>query len=311
MAIRYQPISCRPLTCIILGGAFFIATTGWSQHPFRELKHDMAVTTMSLSTDEAVLAIGYGQAGRKGEIILWDSKTGKKIANWTATVLSFLAWGLLGRTNSWSPSASTTLCAVWNVATKQMVANLEDLDGVTGFRIVGDANQAVTFEDKTLCLWNLNDPLQPKRTKEGFRFGKCSHFAFSTDGKLLAKITNEGLTELPPKKTAEIEIWDVVRGKLSTFYGQDSNNATCLRLSADGRFLAVGYFFGDENVEVHDVKTGKLVFEGKGHQNPPHCFAFSPDSKTLISGDYLGRIIVWDIENKTVKANVPATTRPP
>ena len=67
-----------------------------------------------------------------------------------------------------------------------------------------------------------------------------------------------------------------------------------LALSADGKLLAT---CGNEPiVRVYSVHDGQLVHELRGHEQPVMSVAFAPDGKRLVSGDLLGNICDWNLE---------------
>src|SRR5262249_35774068 len=71
------------------------------------------------------------------------------------------------------------------------------------------------------------------------------------------------------------------------------------------KFVALGYFFGRANLEVRDLKIGKVLFRGTGHTSPPVAMAFSPDGKYLATGDSSqSDLIVWDLEKKNVTKRI-------
>jgi formylglycine-generating enzyme required for sulfatase activity len=63
-------------------------------------------------------------------------------------------------------------------------------------------------------------------------------------------------------------------------------------LSADGKTLACGC--QDGAVQIWDVPTKKLVFEGNAHQDTVDSVAFSPDGRWLASGGRDGEVRLWD-----------------
>ena len=44
------------------------------------------------------------------------------------------------------------------------------------------------------------------------------------------------------------------------------------------------------------MKSRKLKFEMKGHNNGVFCLAFTPDGKTLISGSFDTHVRLWDVK---------------
>jgi WD40 repeat protein len=109
--------------------------------------------------------------------------------------------------------------------------------------------------------------------------------AFSSDGKTLATSGSDGT----------IRVWDRATGKeTKCFVVSKDDHVNCVTFSPDGKTLAFGRGsphrcdFGLLNAE-----SGKIVhrmFTGKW---PVHSLIFTPDGKSLISGDY-DSILIWD-----------------
>ncbi len=68
---------------------------------------------------------------------------------------------------------------------------------------------------------------------------------------------------------------------------------SCARWSPDEQRLAL---CEGSNVHLIDASTGDTVKLGKGHLDPVFSFAFSPNGKLAASGDYAGKIVLWDAQ---------------
>ena len=69
-------------------------------------------------------------------------------------------------------------------------------------------------------------------------------------------------------------------------------------LSSDGRYFAAAT--SDENdmntIRIWKVDSGELLHTLSGDEERIECLAFSPDSSTLVSGDWNERIMLWDLD---------------
>ena len=149
-------------------------------------------------------------------------------------------------------------------------------------------------------LWDINkrQSLGPLLTgPKGFNFS----MAFSPDGKTLAL----GGTE--------IAIWDVEKGhttgqslKAIQRLGnqcvlQSATVKPCASGVGDGKAL-VAESEGPGMIILWDVDQvqpiGAPLTGHKGHKGWLNSVSFSPDGKTLASGDRDGNLILWDVEQR-------------
>jgi WD40 repeat protein len=103
-----------------------------------------------------------------------------------------------------------------------------------------------------------------------------------------------------------IKLWDVRDNTLkrhlpwNTWAGDD---VCCVSFSPDGNILAAGglqsrfpFSLGQTGgVTFWDTRTGKQLATRYGHFDGATSLAFSPDSKTLATGDCAGVIRFWDV----------------
>ena len=104
--------------------------------------------------------------------------------------------------------------------------------------------------------------------------------ALSADGRMLAA------------GSSEIQIWDAETGELKHKLEGNRSSMESLAFSPDGNLLA-GTGHVDGGVWLWDARSGNLKQEIKAHEAPT-VVAFSPDSKTLATGGYDGKLKLWD-----------------
>jgi WD40 repeat protein len=145
---------------------------------------------------------------------------------------------------------------------------------------------ATATYDNTVRLWDLST-LRPGQTLRG-RGERVFSLAFGADNRTLTAASFKGM----------VRVWDVIggaeRAALPAARGPKM-------LSADGRTLAIGSRTDGKLVLVHVASGRKRVSEMR-HASDPFCLAFSPDGKTLASGDFQGTVYLWDAATLELRA---------
>lgn len=138
---------------------------------------------------------------------------------------------------------------------------------------------------------NLPPPLKADLVVQTTHTSHVRSVKFSPDGKILASASFDGT----------IKLWDVEsRRELKTII---ERSVQSLAFSSDGKLLASGNW-RDELIRLWDTESGRELRVFTGHRlSNVNSVAFSPDDKTLISGNNDGAIKMWDVESgKEIKS---------
>jgi WD40 repeat protein len=124
-------------------------------------------------------------------------------------------------------------------------------------------------------------------------------------------VTPDGKTLIVSSMEAVVVLYDLETGKqVAAFKGAEKmpdgpypapdkpnwdylrNVTSCLALSRDGKWLAVGTHGG--GVSVWDLARRRRLWRDDGHDRKTVGLAFSPDGETLVSRGSRGRMVVWE-----------------
>ncbi|MFN8491643.1 MAG: BTAD domain-containing putative transcriptional regulator [Caldilineaceae bacterium] len=261
-----------------------------------------AVTALSFSANGQRLAAGLAT----GAVRLWQTTDGQ-------------ALGVLeGHTNyvfsvCFTPDDQTLVSGsddqslrLWDVAHLQAAEGaagggplLQTLQGhsqgVWCARLSPDGRYLVSASgDHTLCLWDMRTRLLV-RTFHGHEAGVRA-VAFSWDGDQIASGDERGF----------LRIWQTQTGEIVNAWRGHTTTVWALAFSPDGQWLASGCY--DQQVRLwsvarlprtattvdlrEDTTLGPILL---GHTHNVTAVAFSPDSKTLISGARDQTVRLWDV----------------
>jgi WD40 repeat protein len=214
------------------------------------------VQCVALSPDGRTCAVGLGD-----QIGLWDATTGVK----TATIVSKPKRDIPHR------YSSTLSGADFSVDGKSL---------------------ACCREDGIICVWKA--PFRNEPLILGANHERVECVRFSADGRLLVAGGRDG----------DIRVWNLSQRKLALTMRGHEDWVWSVVFSPSGKMIASGS--EDSTAKVWDATNGKEMrsfaedpgYDGAFRISPAAVrgVAFSPDEKTLFSGNTSGKIHIWDIQ---------------
>jgi WD40 repeat protein len=213
----------------------------------------------AFSPDGKYLAMkGRGAQAEEGPIYLWETATGKELAQLPESIerggLFHVTCLALSADNAFLACARNTLRPLGqDVGARQVVKCALSLWSIGARR--------------QLSQWEL-----PRHIVE---------LVLSPTGRTMAVVYQDN----------SIGVWELATQKER--YRMAAENVRCVKFSPGGRTLAVGCF--DHNVRLYDAFSGKELRRLEGHQGYVEALAFSADGKALASGASDTTALVWDL----------------
>ena len=166
--------------------------------------------------------------------------------------------------------------------------------GVNAIAFSPDGRQIATAsEDKTVRFWETATG-RPGPVLTPDSLSDPVGLAYSADGRMLAI----GL------RSSVVKLWDTNLGKeIGTVSTGLAGYGTAMALSPDGRTLAI-LDRGRDVISVSDVPTGKVV-RTLDSTSGACSLAFSPDSRTIASALFDGKVVTWDAATGKVVRTIP------
>jgi WD40 repeat protein len=288
---------------------------------------EVSYTPAAFSPDGKVLACPDVVIKDNGEVVtsvkLWDVAKRKVIAILPGEFAYSVAFSPDGKTLAASSGKSVTL---WDVATRKQKASLKghagnvrtvafSPDGKT-LAVGGEGKSSGAAGKGELKLWDLST--RKEKASLGGHLGPVFAVAFSPNGKLLASGSGAFAVNGSPG-AGEITLWEVATGTkrvslkggfklkltdkvLASLRMEKVPEAVLKKLATWGEkeFRTEEDFekeltkvLGKDKHEVAFALGDKLYYAG------PYVVwsvAFSPDGKTLASGDVYGCVLLWDVK---------------
>ncbi|CAN5275606.1 hypothetical protein BH11PLA2_BH11PLA2_31320 [soil metagenome] len=300
----------------LLTGSYGAKTIFWNAVTGEELRslkgHNWRTESSAYSPDGRRLAT----AGFDRTLKIWDVATGREEMTLKGHTLGVLGVAFGSDGHTLASCGEDGDVRVWNLAAiaSQRVCegHLSRLNSLTcspdGHWLASSGGiwdeKASRYSGGELRLWNLRNGLKPGPVTTGPTSINC--VVFSPDGRHLASC-NSVWDQVSQKVTgSEIHFRDpntAISGKtLATHSGSILSMAT----SADSKFLATGDVTG--NIIVRQLPEGGGSFTLHGLTKAVTALVFSPDRRFLAGGGFDDKVIIWDLQTRTVVVTLPART---
>jgi WD40 repeat protein len=244
--------------------------------------HMGAITAMVGSPDHALIVSG----DRDGNIKFWQPADGKVLAT-IATVsqgspVNSLAFAPAGDVVA-STNRSKTIY-LWDVKAHRKKATLDtgNYNTFEYVRYLPSGASLVTMDNTSKVLFYSATSGVKQKTYDVAGQTSSSHnnVWISPDGRLLATGGDK-----------EGHIYDAATGRLK-FTLPHEGWVVGIAFSRDGKWIATASH--DKTLKLWNAATGKIKATCEGHYGGVNTVAFSPDSKTLISGA-ASEARLWDV----------------
>ncbi len=237
-------------------------------------------------------------SGSKGEIKLWDLKTGDLIATlseypWVRTVIvdeiNDLAFSPDGQTLA-SGGADSTI-KMWHLGAKDLIDIMHKHNGMV--RCIGftpDGRMLATGgDDRKIQFWDMTE--RQVIMTLSLEDTAAHSLIFSQDAKTLVTGSYRKIKVWNISTKEELSCVDV---ELQHSLIGHSHIVSSLALSKDRKILVSGS--KDKTIKIWHLKTGELISTLKGHKDGVCAVALSKNEQIIASGSADKTIKLWHLE---------------
>lgn len=272
-------------------------------------EHTKPISSVIFSSDSKSLI----SAGEDAVLRIWNIAEGETKSISSQDTAGILDLSLSSNEKKLASGAEDGTVRLWEMATgqgeilsKPPIANPAHEGEILKIKFRPDGKILATAglgkdnNSTTLKLWNANDGITIS-TMEGHR-GNVWMLRFADNGKSLISRDNEGVL---------IE-WNSTTGTQIGYRKQNSYSTwpSAAAFNSDGsKFIAGDYFLEDPSIvtfatkkpfDIDPLLEGTYGFKKSdllvGHSNRVWAVAFSPDDKTIASGEMGGVLKLWNAD---------------
>lgn len=243
------------------------------------------VRAVVFSPDGAQIAAAGGVCGKKGEVVIWDVKSGvavRKIAG-HADCIYAAAYSPDGK--MLATASYDKLIKLWDPATGAEIRTLKDhIDAVYSIAFTPDGKRLLSASaDRSVKVWN---PATGERlyTLSDATDG-LNTLVVSPDGKLVAAA---GLDK-------SIRVWRLGEKSGELLLSLISHEDAILDLawSPDGKTIVSAS--ADRSIKVYNATDLTEIRSIPGQPDWVYSLEFSPDGKRFAAGRYDGSLTIYDL----------------
>ncbi len=245
-----------------------------------------ALVGLAFSPDGRYLAGGGGNLLNRGDLVVWDAKTGRVVHTLPGHTKVVRIVSFSGDSRRLVSASIDYTVKVWNVASGKGLMTLsghKDNANCAAFS-PDDTMIATGSRDKSVKFWDAETGKEKPVRIECEQW--VSTLAFHPSGRRL--VTAGG-----GEKNTELKLWDVTTGKMVFALRGHTGPVYGVAFSPNGRLIASSG--ADRTVRIWEAETGRQLLELRGHFDRVHRVAFSPDGRLLASSAEDQTVRVWDV----------------
>ena len=303
--------------------------------------HEGAVLDVAFSPDGQQLVSG----GADTLIMLWDVASGDTLNTFAGHTHFINGVAFLDEGAAIVSGSEDQSFRKWDIATGEQRQLRETGDSTEGMALSPDGHNMIHYVAHVIYSWDPGQFDGPHQKLIGHE-SQIYDLAFSNDGQLALSTSEDGTVRVwsmggsdvqqttlgfsaigvavSPDGSAlaisswgpNVELWNVATNEpLQTLSGATGIlGPGAVDFSADGRYVVGGSgdFFQESDassVVVWELATGKMVCNFQEHVTEARTVAFSPDSKTLLSGSMgsegEGDLILWNTATCDIVHRLP------
>src|SRR5262245_38702575 len=250
---------------------------------------------LRFSRSGSILLAGGGRGGHSGSVVLYDVKTGRRIAKIGEEVDSVLAADISKDHSMVALGGPSKIVRIYSSETGQLLHEIKKhTDWIYSVQFSPDGVLlATTDRSGGVFVWEA-DTAREYLNLRGHNGAVCD-VSWRLDSNILASAGED----------TTVKLWEMNDGNAIKSWGAHGGGVFCVRYTHDGRIVTAGR---DNTVKSWNG-DGAALKTFPGFPEAGLRCAFTYDGKRVVGGDWLGNIRIWEAEQAAeafaVAANPP------
>lgn len=248
--------------------------------------HTDVVTSVTFSPDGKWFATG----SKDMTVIIWDAARLErvKILREHRSAVNAVAFSPDGRLLASASEAPDSRTIIWT--SEQWEKDRELAKGCGYCNLLFSPDSKLLLNSNNVLSWNLTSGQQAQTNHESMNWQ-----ALSLDAKLIVSINPEGYVYFRETKQS----WHTAQPTFLGKYRGHQDNGRAVAFSRDGHLVATG----SDDIVLWDATTRTIVTHLK-YTAVVWGLEFSPDGRWLVSTHGDGAILIWNVAERALVANL-------
>jgi hypothetical protein len=247
--------------------------------------------SLGFSRNGSLLFAAGGVGGQSGRVALWKVETGERVGTVGDELDAILSADLSPDQRFLAIGGTDKRVKVFDLDSGEIYHNIKQhTDWVTTVAFSPDGVLLATGDrNNGLVVWESTSGQE--FYKLGGHGAAITALRWSRDSNVLASSSEDG----------NIKLWDMHTGNQIRSWGA-GGAVLGLDFSKDGRLASVAR---DKAAKIWNAEGGEIRAIREFSDIPTSC-VFTQDGKTLLVGDWAGRVSLWNVEDGSLLADLAA-----
>jgi hypothetical protein len=243
------------------------------------------------SRDGSLLLAAGGRGAYSGCAVLFDVKTGRRVAKVGDELDAVLAADVSPDHARIALSGPQRLIRIYDIATGEKVHEIKKhTDWVYAVAYSPDGVLLATADRANgLFVWEA-DTARQYLDLRGHTAPVCG-LAWRPDSNVLASCSQDGT----------VKLWEMLEGKTAKSWNAHGGGVQSVEYTHDGRLATVGR---DKTAKLWDG-DGKQLRQFPGFPEPALEVALTHDGNRVVAGDWSGQVAMWQAADGQLVGNLP------